>query len=524
MNRDDAEFEASHYGQPPAHLRGLPSPDEDAPREIPASEEAEQHVLACCLLDNGITFARCLQGKLVPETFYWPANALIFEALVEMNKRQLPLTIEVLAEELTTMKLFDQVGGWPYLTQVTGKIPTTAHAGYFIEKVREKFVLRKLLRCGTDLVEKVYQFTGGLDEFVGRHTLRLQRWADFVTRLGRPGQEEAAEAARAAVLDIQAGKIDKSRRLERGLPYADEMFRPYDVANEDWLIIIAGGPSSGKSSRLREIVGHNCRNVEKEGVTTHKRFAVFMLETGARRWRWALAANFAHVDLNLVLEDPARLLPGELKRWNDWNDEITRWAGERLWVYDDIYFFEDIERTVRELDRSLRDKDLAAGIPPEKARGLDGVVIDYLQLMSIREKIRMREEQVAFMSKGCKRLAKTLNLSVFAGAQISRKSRDEERRPRLSDLRESGAIEQDADAVEILYLPSSDKSGVAQTGERTVVEMEMISAKRRNGPANIAVDLLFHRTQTRFADAPRKGDPRPGAPMPKDGYKREERK
>lgn len=524
MNSDDAEFVSGGHDLPRPHLRGLPAPDDDAPREMPASAEAEEQVLACCLIDGGITLARCLQGKLTPDAFYWPANALVFEALVEMGKRQLPITLEVLAEELSTMKVFEQVGGMPYLIQITGKIPTTAHAGYFIEKVREKFVLRKLIRCGTDLIEKTYQFTGGLDEFVGRHTLRLQRWADFVTRLGRPGQEEDAAAARLAALDIQAGKIDKSRQLERGLPYADEMFLPYDVANEDWLVIIAGGPSSGKSSRLREIVGHNCRNVEKEGVTTHKRFAVFLLETGSRRWRWALAANLAHVNLRMVLEEPARMLPGELKRWNDWNDEITRWAGERLWVYDDIYFFEDIERTVRELDRSLREKDLAAGIPPEKARGLDGVVIDYLQLMSIREKIRMREEQVAYMSKGCKRLGKTLNVTVCAGAQISRKSRDEERRPRLSDLRESGAIEQDADAVEILYVPACDKSGVAQTGERSVVEMELISAKRRNGPANIAVDVLFHRTQTRFADATRKGDPRPGAPMPKDGYKREERK
>jgi replicative DNA helicase len=530
MNAPDTDSSGAGGGRPPfREIAGGLEPDQPD-RSPPHSAEAEEHVLAVCLLDGetGGTIARCQREKLVPDAFYFPANRLIYDILLDLNKRGKPCTLEVLAEELKTRRQLEAVGGFAYLVQITGKIPTTAHAGYFIEKVREKFVLRKLIMGATDLVEKAYAFTGGLDEFVSKHTLRLLKWADYVTRLNRPGQVEDAEAARKKVLEIQAGKVDKTRQLVRGLPYADEVFGPYDVGNEDWFIVVAGGPSAGKSSRMREIAGYNCCdavNPKGEVVKAGKRGAVFLLETGSQRWRWALASTLSHVNLRMMLEEPKLLAPADLKKWNDWNDEITRWAGERLFVYDDVYYFEDIERTVRELDRSLREKEAtrlaAEGKDPATAHGLDFVVIDYLQLMTPREKIRMREEQVAYMSKGCKRLFKSLNLTGFVGSQLNRKARDEERRPRLSDLRESGAIEQDADGVEILYLPATDRSGQEQTGDRAIVEMELIAAKRRNGPANVAVDVLFHRTQTRFSDAPRKGDPRPGAPMPRDGYKRE---
>lgn len=480
--------------------------------EIPFSLEAEEHVLACCFIDDGITISRCLREKITAKTFYTAACALIFQTLVELQQAGRPTSLEVFAEEIRSRKLLEAVGGFAYLMQITAKIPTTAHAGFFIEKLIEKWVLRKMLAAAAELKESCLAYTGGLEDLTGKHALRMQRWADFVLRRQRPGQKEEAKQAEKAAADIIAGKVDKSRQLFLGLPHCDEVMLPFDVHNEDWFNVVAGPPSGGKSSLMRQLVSVNCRR--------QKRFAVFILETGKRRWLWALAASLAHVNLRSVLEEPDRVPKEKIELWKKWNAEIAGWMEERLWVFEDIYYFEDIERTVRELDRAERERDLAAGVPPERVRGLDGIVVDYLQLMAIREKIRQREEQVAYLSRGMKKMLKNLNISGFIGAQLNRKARDEDRRPRLSDLRESGAIEQDADRVLLLHTPADDRNGVTQGG-RDVIEVELTQAKSRNGPANIATSLVFFRPQTRFADGARKGDVRPGAPKPADGYKRD---
>jgi replicative DNA helicase len=513
MNAPDTQTPDTHARQPAQRFKLLDN--NPAERPLPCSLEAEQHVLACCLLDAGQTLARCLREKISADSFYFPGNAVIFQILVDLHRTGRGLDLQVLGEELNLRRQLDQVGGWPYLLELTNteKVSTTAHAGYMIERVREKWILRKLLQAGTDMVEKIHTYTGGLEEFTSRHSLRLQRWADFVTRLNRPGQAEEAAASKAALAEILAGKVDKSRQLSLGTAYADHVLFPLDVKNEDWLVVVAGPPSGGKSSHMRQLTAANAAN--------GKRGAVFLLETGKRRWQWAMAASQAGANLREILEEPARVLPEKIKLFQQWDDTITSWMDERLWIYDDVFFLEDIERTIRELDRTLREKDLQAGVDPAAARGLDYVVIDYLQLMPMREKIMKREEQVAHLSRTLKRLFKAINISGIVGAQLNRRSRDEERRPRLSDLRESGAIEQDADCVLAVHTPATDRSGTAQDGERSVHEVELIQLKRRNGPANVSIDLLFFKAQTRFQDAVRKGDARPGAPKPSTGYKRE---
>jgi len=143
-------------------------PGGEAPpsREMQYSEEAEQHVIACCLLDGSDTIARCLEARVNAEAFYLPANRQLFEIIVELYQKSPPVSLEILAEELKTRRLLEAVGGFPYLMQVTGRIPTTAHAGYFIEKVREKHLLRELIKTATGAVESCYSFSGGLEEFI----------------------------------------------------------------------------------------------------------------------------------------------------------------------------------------------------------------------------------------------------------------------------------------------------------------------------------------------------------------------
>lgn len=478
----------------------------------PCSQEAEEHVLGACFLDEGAALGRCIREKITADAFYFPNNAKLFQLLLELAQADRPIALEVVAEELRSRGELEQIGGFPFLMQI-GRVPTTAHFGFFIEKVREKWVLRKLRHYGLELVEQIDEFHSGLDDLVSKHALRVQRVADFVTRLNHPGQAEEAAAASAAASEILAGKIDTTRRLTFGLPFADQTFLPMDVRNEDWLVIVGAGPSGGKSSVMRFSTAANCRR--------KKRGAVFLLETGKRRWLWSLAAGMAKVELREMMENPARALPGSIEAWKKANDEVTGWVGERLFVFDDLFFIEDIERSVREIDRTLREQDLAEGVDPASARGLDFVVIDYLQLMNTREKIRVREEMVSYLTRSCKRLFKSLDVSGMVAAQINRKAREEGRRPKLSDLRESGAIEQDADRVVFVHTPPNDRNGIAQTGDRAIDEVELVQAKSRNGPRDVAIDVLFFKRQARYEDAPRKGDPRPGEPKPAGGYKRE---
>ena len=497
----------------------------DAPGvPLPGSEEAERHVIACCLLDEGATLARCVREKITADAFLWPQTGRIFQVLLDMQRAAKPITVNVLAEELATRQEFEQLGGWPYLLGVTdvAKVPTTTHAGYFIEKVRELWVLRRMVRYGLELLEGVGKYTGGLEDFSSRHALRFQRVADFVTRANRPGPAVEAAAARSQLERILGGQVDLTRRLSLGTPYGDEMLRQLDVRNEDWYTILCGPPSGGKSTVAKQFVRTN--------AAAGRLGAVFLLETGKRRWQWSLAASFAHVNLNTALEKPGELFPEDLQNFLAWDAAIGSWMGERLWVFDDIGSLEDIERTIREIDRDLLEKDMrrrdaaaAAGEPVVgEPVGLHYVVIDYLQLMSTREKIAKREEYVAYISRECKKLFKKLDITGVVLAQINRKARDEERRPRLSDLRESGAIEQDADCVLAVHTPSKDRAGVDQDGERDIREVELLCLKRRNGPANLGIDLLFHVTQGRYEDAVRKGELRPGQPKPAEGYKRPE--
>ena len=137
-------------------------------RTLPHSLEAEEYLISCCLLDGADVLSRCLEARLAPESFYDAKHGIIYQALLALYNRQAPVDVAVLTEELKTARQFDAIGGYAFLTQVSARIPTTAQAGYFIEKVRELHLLRELIRSATGAVEDCYAFTGGIDEFVDR--------------------------------------------------------------------------------------------------------------------------------------------------------------------------------------------------------------------------------------------------------------------------------------------------------------------------------------------------------------------
>jgi replicative DNA helicase len=502
---DESVFERPQRSKGPRFRIVNPGEAEDLPHSL----EAEEGFLSCCLQDEGLTVARGLASQLTPAAFHHVASRILWEKMAVMHKRAEPIDEVIVAEELRRDQALEAAGGLPYLMKLTKQEPTTARAGYFLERLLDLWLRREALKQAARLVEECRESTNTASDVLARMASKLQRMADFAAGSQRESQRDAVRAAREAALREAAGQIDRSRWLYLGLPYADAAFLPYDVKNEDWYVVLAAPPSRGKSSVARQLVGHNC----EQG----KVFVVVLLETSRRRWVQSLAASYARV--NLRAKD--QWLRSQREAFEKWMIEIESWMEERLWVFDDLYAIEDIERTIREINRTVRDRRIAAGVPVDQARGIDGAVVDYLQLIGMKEKFRgQREEFVAKISRALKLLFKGIDITGFVLSQLNRKSTEENRRPLLSDLRESGAIEQDADGVLFLHTPREDSTGNKQDGTRFVHEAELIQAKRRNGPRDVAVDVLFYPSHTRYEDAKRQ-PVGPGKPKPADGYKRE---
>jgi replicative DNA helicase len=506
MNEPDSTSKQKRHG-----LRVIQGGAGTQGRIPPHSIEAEEFLLACVLMDGGVSLAKVLRKKLSSRAFYSPANRLVFDKLCEMQGKALPIDLAVLAEELKLSGQLDEIGGYTFLTQLTNRIPTTAQLEYFIEKLQELSVLREMIKEFTAGVEDCFSYQGGLEDFVSRKALKLQRWADAITGLNRETLEQQLAKRYEYTMAAAAGKVDKSRWIYFGLPWVDACLHPLDTRNEDWLIVVAGPPSGGKSSFMRQTAIHNLR--------AGKRIAVFLLETGLR-WVEQAAATIARVNFRTILNGEAT--KDMVARYNAAYEEMMSYADKTLFVFTDLTFVEDIERAVRELNRTLRERDIAAGVPVEEARGLDAVVADYLQLMGTRQNFRgQREQVVAHISRTLKLLFKGLNFPGLVGAQINRGSREDPAKPpTLSALRESGAIEQDADRAIFVHTPPVNRAGLPQDGNNFTDEVEIIQRKSRNGPRDVSVGVLFHKTQTRYEDAVRKGDVRPGQPKPESGYKR----
>jgi len=476
---------------------------------LPHSLEAEERFLACCLLDPGLV-ARGRSLLLLARHFYDPKHGIIWAKMCDLAATNLPVTISVLAEELKVSDQLEQVGGYAFLAQVSSTSPTSLEGMRFLERVLDYALIRQGIRESRTAGEALAGWTGeAVEGMLGKFALTFQRMSDFAMRRKRTSQLEIAQKARAAAADVAAGRVDKSRWLHLGgLPYADAAFLAYDTKNEDWLNLIAGPPSGGKSTLLRQHLGHN--------VIAGKRVVVFLLETSTRSWLQRLAGMFAGVNVRELDQEPKE----RIAHFDEWMAHIEGWMETYLWVFDDIFFLEDIESQVRAINRRLIEKDLAAGVAPELVRGLDAVGGDYLQLLDTREKFKQREQQVAYISRCLKRLHKGIDVPGFWAVQLNRGPRAEGRRPKLTDLRESGALESDADSVLMLHTPEESKAGIKQDGTRSEDEVELIQAKRRNGPRDVYVDLIFKKRWGRYEEAA-KGGVRPGMPKPKNGYKRE---
>ena len=204
--------------------------------------EAEEYLLSCCLLDGGDTIARCLEARLAPEAFYFPPNRIIFEKLCALYQRSPPVGIEMLIEELRTAQQLDAVGGTPYLIQISARIPTTAQAVYFIEKVRELYLLRELIKVTTSTVEQCFAYQGGLEEFIDQVEQDIFRVTqDRISDAAKPMKEPAREAM--TVINKLMMKKGELTGVASGFKDLDQLTFGFQKQE---MIVLGGPPLDGQ--------------------------------------------------------------------------------------------------------------------------------------------------------------------------------------------------------------------------------------------------------------------------------------
>ncbi|HWA11249.1 MAG TPA: replicative DNA helicase [Opitutaceae bacterium] len=450
---------------PPRRPDAAPGP---AGRMPPHSIEAEEYLLSCCLLDGADVISRCLEARIRPESFYLGAHGLIYERMLDLYNRQAPVDVAILAEELKTAKQLEMIGGYAFLTQVSSRIPTTAQAGYFIDKVRELHLLRELIKSATGAVEDCYGFSGGIEEFVDQVEQRIfavtqHRVNESAKPMGTPTREAMN------VITKMMMKKGELTGVSSGFKDLDNLMWGFQRQE---MIVLAARPSMGKTSLALNFA--EAAALPRHGEPTAT--LIFSLEMSAAQLALRMLCSRARVNMKLLRD-------GLLSKNGSEQAELIRTADE----FTKAPIFIDDSSSLSIMQLRAKARRIHARQP------LGFIVVDYLQLLSPTDSKMPREQQVAEASRGLKSLAKELSVPVLVLSQLNRSSEKENRSPKLADLRESGSIEQDADVVLMLTRPkdADEKFQVAADSA------ELIVAKQRNGPVG-ELKLTFLRDITRF--------------------------
>ncbi len=437
----------------------------------PQNVEMEQSILGA-ILQNNDAIVR-LADTLQEEDFYHDAHRWLFRAMLDLFQENVPIDVLTVNEWLKKKNRLDAIGGPAYLAELVELVPTAAHVDYHARVVREKSVLRALIRTATTIVTDSYEE----DEDV----------ASLLDRAERSILEISQGKATSGFADLQSLLKDSFRQLENlsarmeritGLPtgFSDLDDKTAGLQPSD-LIIIAGRPSMGKTTLALNIAAH-------AGMRTGKPIAIFSLEMSKEQLALRMLCAEAKVD-------SSKLRTGYLTN-SDWS-LLTAAAGD-LSGQANIYIDDTSMQTaldIRAKARRLRSEQGDLGL----------VIVDYLQLMQGRSRAENRQQEISDITRALKALARELHVPVVALSQLSRAPEQRtDHRPQLSDLRESGAIEQDADLVAMLY---RDEVYDENSDERGVAEVNI--AKHRNGSIG-KVRLAFLGEFTRFDNLARQGD------------------
>ncbi len=426
----------------------------------PQNLEAETAVLGAMLLEEDALAqaAELLEGQ----AFYKDAHRKIFTAVVELYKQGIAVDLVTLTEALKTRNLLEEVGGPTYLATITSLVPTAANVEHYCRIVKEKAILRALIKAATHIATTCYDEPTEPDVLLDRAE---QLIFDIASKKIKRDAASIKDLIKSSIETIDT--LYQRKGFITGLPTGftelDQMLAGLQPAE---LVVVAGRPAMGKSSFALNLA-------ERLAVTGKVPVAIFSLEMSKEHLVQRMLCSHARINAHNVRSG--------LLSTSDW-PKLTQAAGK----LSEAPIFIDDTPGVSVLELRAKARRL------KSRQGIGLIILDYLQLMDEQARSENRQQEISVISRNLKALARELNIPVIAVSQLSRApERRETFRPRLSDLRESGAIEQDADVVLLLfredyYNPDAEK-GVA----------EIIIGKQRNGPTG-TVKLTFISEYTRF--------------------------
>ncbi|MFQ3573870.1 MAG: replicative DNA helicase [Thermodesulfovibrionales bacterium] len=430
----------------------------------PQNLEAEQFVLGAILLDNEALFKA--NEIIRPDDFYRDSHRRIYNSMISLSSRGEPIDIITLTEELRKNNDLEDAGGLAYLTNLAAIIPTSANVRHHARIVRERAILRSIIQTAHLISEKAYNATSDADDVLDYAERLIFDIGDKRTNNTFANLKDIVKDT-LKTIETLINKRSNVTGIPTGFKDLDDItagFQPGD------LIIIGGRPSMGKTAFALNIAQHSA-------INTRLPSAIFSLEMSKEQLAMRMLCSEASVDYTKLRK--GFLNQTELKR-------IIRAAST---VSESPIFIDDTPAIsvmeIRAKARRLKTEQKGLGI----------IVIDYLQLMKGRSDAERREQEISEISRSLKALAKELKVPVVALSQLNRRVEyTQEKRPNLGDLRESGAIEQDADVIIFLY---RDEVYNKKTPDKGVAEI--IIAKQRNGPTK-TIKLTFLHEFTRFVD------------------------
>jgi replicative DNA helicase len=442
------------------HEPGPPPAPRSGGRVPPQDLEAERAVLGAIMISNDA--ADLAQGIVKPDDFYRPAHRKIYQAMLELWDDGSAVDLVTLQSRLATMGAIELVGGPVALVELAEAVPTAANVKHYAELVRGRSVLRQLISAGTEIVDKAFsnrEPEDVLDE-------AEQSVLDIRKESAKRGVVHIEEALKNAFAEIERLHAEKRSITGVATGYEKLDYLTSGLQRSD-LLIIAGRPAMGKTAFALNVATH-------AALRGGEAVVVFSLEMSKEQLVKRMLCSEGRIDAS-------NMRRGDLKD-ADW-PKLAKAAGS----LSEAKIFIDDSGGLGLLDTRAKCRRLHA----EHTLGL--VVIDYLQLMKGGARAQSREQEISEISRGLKELAKELNVPIIALSQLNRSLESRpDKRPVLSDLRESGAIEQDADIIMFVYRdeyynPETEDKGVA----------EVIIAKQRSGPTG-KVRLKFFNQFTRF--------------------------
>jgi len=427
---------------------------------LPSNVEAERSILGAILLDNAV----CNQAieLLRREDFFLDSHRRIFDKMVGLTERLMPIDLITLSDELRRAGEFEQIGGATYIASLIDGVPRTDTIEPYAKLVKQKSMLRKLISASQQIVSLAFEEEDEADVIIDKAEHLIFQIAEDRVRQGFQYIGDVAHR-RLEQIEQMAGRPEMITGVPTGFTDFDRMT---SGLQRQELVVIAARPSMGKTALALNMAQYAAKNANVVGI--------FSLEMSAEQLVSRLLCSEARVDAH-------RLRTGYLNReeWARLADALRRLCETKVYIDDSA--------AVSVMEMRAKCRRLKA------EHGLDLLIIDYLQLMAGRGRIESRQQEVSQISRDLKGLAKELDIPVVALSQLSRAPEQRsEHKPQLSDLRESGAIEQDSDLVcfiyrEEVYNPTDENQGTA----------ELIIGKQRNGPTGM-VQLAFLKEFTRF--------------------------